>query len=245
MNDRFYNCPALWGPKNGAGGDYGGKSDEQLVEDSGEIHTIKNYLEPDVYADLMRQHCGAGTTSRGELSVTKARIEEAAKDSLTAHASSGELSRTESQIEEAVKDVIESQTENKKDVTESRIAEPVNDVTESQMEEAVKDVTEFQKEEVLKESATGNSSETADFGSSSNDSKTTETTTSAGIAGNESTHFDPTCKDCLQPTRDPSAKELVMFLHALRYSGPDFDFSTPMPDWASETWDEEEKWKVY
>jgi len=60
-----------------------------------------------------------------------------------------------------------------------------------------------------------------------------------------SPEYDPTCKDCVQPTRDPNTQELVMFLHALRYSGPDFDFSTPLPEWATEDWNEEDEWKLY
>ena len=47
---------------------------------------------------------------------------------------------------------------------------------------------------------------------------------------------DETCKDCKRLFREPEQEELVMYLHALRYNGPDWDFSSPMPDWAAEDW---------
>ncbi|CAH2328977.1 RNA pseudouridylate synthase domain-containing 2 [Pelobates cultripes] len=47
---------------------------------------------------------------------------------------------------------------------------------------------------------------------------------------------DPLCGECKLVRPDPCPKDLVMYLHALRYKGSDFDFSTEMPDWASEDW---------
>merc|ERR1712142_1279064 len=58
MNDRFYNSPPLWGPKNGAGGDFGGKTDEQLLEDAARIHSVYNYLGADLYSELVQKHFG-------------------------------------------------------------------------------------------------------------------------------------------------------------------------------------------
>uniref|UniRef100_A0A8C5PCZ8 Pseudouridylate synthase RPUSD2 n=1 Tax=Leptobrachium leishanense TaxID=445787 RepID=A0A8C5PCZ8_9ANUR len=48
--------------------------------------------------------------------------------------------------------------------------------------------------------------------------------------------IDPLCGECKISRLDPSPKDLVMFLHALRYKGSDFDFSSEMPEWASEDW---------
>uniref|UniRef100_K7G1H0 Pseudouridine synthase n=1 Tax=Pelodiscus sinensis TaxID=13735 RepID=K7G1H0_PELSI len=49
---------------------------------------------------------------------------------------------------------------------------------------------------------------------------------------------DPLCEDCKIVRQDPSPKELVMYLHALRYKGAEFEYSSKMPDWALEDWDE-------
>lgn len=42
--------------------------------------------------------------------------------------------------------------------------------------------------------------------------------------------------ECKLVRPDPTEKELIMYLHALRYKGPDFEYSTQLPDWAKEDW---------
>lgn len=49
---------------------------------------------------------------------------------------------------------------------------------------------------------------------------------------------DPLCVECKVPRRDPSPRELVMFLHALRYKGAGFEYCSKMPEWALEDWEE-------
>ncbi|XP_028294809.1 pseudouridylate synthase RPUSD2 [Gouania willdenowi] len=47
---------------------------------------------------------------------------------------------------------------------------------------------------------------------------------------------DHLCNECKLVRADPTDKELIMYLHALRYKGPDFEYSTPLPDWAKDDW---------
>ncbi|XP_046573302.1 LOW QUALITY PROTEIN: RNA pseudouridine synthase 7-like [Haliotis rubra] len=47
---------------------------------------------------------------------------------------------------------------------------------------------------------------------------------------------DPSCSSCRLKYVDPRKEELVMYLHALKYAGPDWEYSTPLPDWAKEDW---------
>lgn len=47
---------------------------------------------------------------------------------------------------------------------------------------------------------------------------------------------DHLCSECGLVRPDPTEAELTMFLHALRYKGPDFEYSTCLPDWAKEEW---------
>ncbi|KAM3595071.1 uncharacterized protein V6R79_017901 [Siganus canaliculatus] len=47
---------------------------------------------------------------------------------------------------------------------------------------------------------------------------------------------DHLCSECKLTRADPTEKELIMYLHALRYKGPDFEYSTRLPDWAKEDW---------
>lgn len=66
-----------------------------------------------------------------------------------------------------------------------------------------------------------------------NDSKNDEhptTTKSDGFVR------DNLCGECKIVRPDPTEKDLVMYLHALSYKGPDFEYSTRLPDWAKEDW---------
>jgi len=43
---------------------------------------------------------------------------------------------------------------------------------------------------------------------------------------------DPICEKCRHPPADPEPKDLILFLHALKYTGPAWSFETELPDWA-------------
>ncbi|KAJ0008945.1 hypothetical protein NQD34_016360 [Periophthalmus magnuspinnatus] len=58
----------------------------------------------------------------------------------------------------------------------------------------------------------------------------------SAIASNSK--LDHLCSECKLIRADPTEKELIMYLHALRYKGPDFEYSTHLPDWAKEDWKE-------
>uniref|UniRef100_A0A8C2VL65 Pseudouridylate synthase RPUSD2 n=1 Tax=Chinchilla lanigera TaxID=34839 RepID=A0A8C2VL65_CHILA len=47
---------------------------------------------------------------------------------------------------------------------------------------------------------------------------------------------DPLCTECRLVRQDPLPQDLVMFLHALCYKGPDFEYVSPMPAWAQDDW---------
>lgn len=49
---------------------------------------------------------------------------------------------------------------------------------------------------------------------------------------------DNLCSECKIVRPDPTEKDLIMYLHALRYKGPDFEYSTLLPDWAKDDWAE-------
>lgn len=50
---------------------------------------------------------------------------------------------------------------------------------------------------------------------------------------------DPLCAECRVLRQDPLPQDLVMFLHALRYKGPDFEYVSPIPAWAQADWQED------
>ena len=204
MNDRFYNSPALWGPANGAGGDYGGKTDEQLLEDAAKIHAVVNYLDPEMYSELLRKHGGDDDAEGGKRADDKEQDEECDQPAKKAKTDSDGVSTMDLNVDAcgAAGERFEANDAKLEKLTTESVDAPVNSPKKLDCNSEVKRIQ-------------------------------------------SSPEYDPTCKDCVQPTRDPSTQELVMFLHALRYSGPDFDFSTPMPDWATENWNEEDEWKLY
>ncbi|XP_066133181.1 pseudouridylate synthase RPUSD2 [Saccopteryx bilineata] len=56
------------------------------------------------------------------------------------------------------------------------------------------------------------------------------------IVGQE---IDPLCAECRVVRQDPLPRDLVMFLHALRYKGPGFEYFSSMPTWAQEDWQQD------
>jgi len=47
---------------------------------------------------------------------------------------------------------------------------------------------------------------------------------------------DPYCKECKIQYKDPKPEDLIMYLHAFKYSGPDWLYETPLPLWANVNW---------
>ncbi|NXD17017.1 RUSD2 protein, partial [Nothocercus nigrocapillus] len=69
-----------------------------------------------------------------------------------------------------------------------------------------------------------------------------ETSSCEGLDGSvgeeDAEEKDPLCLECQITRRDPSPRELVMYLHALRYKGAGFEYCSKMPPWAMEDWRE-------
>ncbi|XP_072120733.1 pseudouridylate synthase RPUSD2 isoform X1 [Mobula birostris] len=49
---------------------------------------------------------------------------------------------------------------------------------------------------------------------------------------------DKLCGECRLVRKDPLPEDLVMYLHALKYTGPDWEYSSPLPAWAAADWDQ-------
>ncbi len=46
------------------------------------------------------------------------------------------------------------------------------------------------------------------------------------------------CQDCKRPLPDPRPEQMYIWLHALRYSGPDWSYCCDMPAWAADDYDD-------
>ena len=51
--------------------------------------------------------------------------------------------------------------------------------------------------------------------------------------GDEDEFYDPDCKECRTNYRDPPPETLLIYLHALRYSGEGWSYQTDIPQWAN------------
>ncbi|RUS72827.1 hypothetical protein EGW08_019420 [Elysia chlorotica] len=52
--------------------------------------------------------------------------------------------------------------------------------------------------------------------------------------------IDTGCSLCKRIPVEPKERDMVMFLHALKYKGPDWEYETSLPDWAKADWSLEE-----
>lgn len=50
--------------------------------------------------------------------------------------------------------------------------------------------------------------------------------------------MDKWCENCRKEMPEPKPSELVMYLHAVKFKGPDWDYSTDLPEWARADWKE-------
>ncbi|XP_042194074.1 RNA pseudouridylate synthase domain-containing protein 2 [Callorhinchus milii] len=59
---------------------------------------------------------------------------------------------------------------------------------------------------------------------------------SEGVGSRPQGVKDPLCGECKLVRTDPSPGDLMMYLHALRYKTPDWEYATELPSWAREDW---------
>ncbi|XP_050390895.1 uncharacterized protein LOC126810023 [Patella vulgata] len=52
----------------------------------------------------------------------------------------------------------------------------------------------------------------------------------------EKWNVDPDCEECKLKYLNPSPADLILYLHAYKYKGPDWEYEASLPDWASEDW---------
>ena len=55
----------------------------------------------------------------------------------------------------------------------------------------------------------------------------------AAVEDEKGPNFDPDCQECRLQYKDPPPDTLVMFLHALKYSGEGWQYQTDLPKWAT------------
>ncbi|KAG8238538.1 hypothetical protein J437_LFUL018352 [Ladona fulva] len=184
VNDPLYNH-TVFGPSKGRGGDFGGKSDEDLIRDLISIHNAENWL---------------GVLD-GEVEVRM--VEKPVVEERPPPKKPEIDVKNEVKCEKTLSNVNCRISESSRDIKEGRVTV----ATQTAEEEEVEFETNFIPKPL----------ETFDPSLMSH---------------------DPNCHECKVSYRDPKPGDLVMYLHAWKYKGPDWSFETELPKWASSDWAE-------
>ncbi|KAM4625960.1 pseudouridylate synthase RPUSD2 [Polymixia lowei] len=216
LNDPIYGSSA-WGPHRGKGG-LVGKSDEELLKALVEEHRCKESLHLlDIPDDGVGQEGGnAGAEAR--VSGKQEKI-----DGLDGTCKPGEFDKkcetqkgatgVQEQCESRSSNSAGNEVSQGSSSTEMNPTQDISSNTDS--------ITELQCPVPTK----------------SRDDQTEANGSSQQISPRTRDHL---CSECKLVRPDPTEKELIMYLHALRYKGPDFEYCTQLPDWAKEDWVEDE-----
>ncbi|XP_055016007.1 RNA pseudouridylate synthase domain-containing protein 2 [Boleophthalmus pectinirostris] len=106
-------------------------------------------------------------------------------------------------------------------------------------EDAIREAEEIKTKNICKDGTDATDSSIKDnYSSSENPVKGSDAEFSAPSAIATNSELDHLCSECKLVRADPTEKELIMYLHALRYKGPEFEYSTHLPEWAEEDWKE-------
>lgn len=212
LHDPVYGS-AAWGPQRGKGG-LVGKSDEELLQALVEEHRSKESLHlldiPDDGIGLVQEE---GNTEAG------ASGKEAKIDRLDG-SSEPERSGESCQTPRGCDGHTDVDTKEQKDCNLSSSSNTVTEVSQGTSSTAINTTKDL--------NSNNNSLK-------SNGNQTEATDSSQQVCPGTRDHL---CSECKLVRPDPTERELIMYLHALRYKGPDFEYCTELPDWAKEDWTE-------
>ncbi|XP_071399948.1 pseudouridylate synthase RPUSD2 isoform X3 [Centroberyx affinis] len=209
LNDPIYRSSA-WGPHRGKGGQVG-KSDEELLQALVEEHRSKESLHmldiPDDAVGLVQEEGNTEPWASGKEENTD-KLDGTSKTDETV-----ESFQTQKDMCGAHKKLgTQVQTECNPSSSSDTVKSEVKDINSNS-----NSLVDSQCPAPTK--SNGNQTEAAD--------------SSQQIPPGTRDHL---CSECKLVRPDPTEQELVMYLHALRYKGPDFEYSTQLPDWAKDDW---------
>uniref|UniRef100_UPI00358E71F6 pseudouridylate synthase RPUSD2-like n=1 Tax=Myxine glutinosa TaxID=7769 RepID=UPI00358E71F6 len=210
LQDPVYNSP-VWGAAGGRGGNFL-VSDEKLLLDLEEEYKKVNIVLPPHNFD---------ETGRSKKEVSCAGLDEVKKLE-----EQEEVTASVETRENCFEDKLENATNNDQAALEEHLLEQKPaDLDEDKKQAQGLDELVMELEECVDDV----------------DVNTSEASKSSRITSlQKAVTYDSLCSECQVTRPDPKPTELVMCLHALRYKGPDWEFSTPMPVWAHADWSEDD-----
>jgi len=214
MNDPLYNH-TVFGPEKGKGGNIG-KTDEKLIADLISIHNAENWLGMDGDTELSMFNKGDEVDGKADIATKILPLE----SSLIANKKEGCVNATVHSVHHNNFDpanplsCIENNPLIPRNCTITR-PPPITRPCRSPV--------------VLRQPL-----ESAPLVESEDDELLAKNKEYRYVP--EKMTWDPNCYECKVRYRDPKSKDLVMYLHAWRYKGPDWQFETRLPQWAEPAW---------
>jgi RluA family pseudouridine synthase len=219
VNDPLYNSSAF-GPNKGKGGDIGGKTHQELINELIYLHSAESWID-----------CENETTEQAINSDLVLNKSYSIDGNKTNHKFLDENSATKMETDHGCEN------------TQHTIMKRENSLihNSSQNSNAVKTTNNAD----MKDSST----KAIDLKKSSSEGKTPVSSLNTDAIHVESTLsdnnqtfdekkliIDLNCKECSTSFSDPTKEDLVMYLHAYKYSGDSWSFETKLPEWANENW---------
>ena len=217
VNDPLYNSTAF-GPLKGKGGDIGGKSGQELINDLIRLHSAENWV------DSVMDNCEASTPNSlhsNDSSLKEGRAKTNGDLCLNANLEQPDIApkcdgtvkgyKNEMVIEP---DTLESHSKcSNKNLLEKAATPPgLRTLDQKEIDGQASSLATNQNPENIKENSVQN------------------------VLDKCKLIIDPCCKECSMNFSDPTPQQLVMYLHAYKYSGENWSFETKLPEWADENW---------
>jgi len=220
VNDPLYNH-IVFGPEKGKDGNIG-KSDEELIQDLISIHNAENWLGGDG-DEFAPSFFSSGSTEDNSLATTPTGID----------------FKTENQKEAATSPVLSDvvpavPVEENKPETEAALKE------NTEPENATPTITSTATTTAVSSSSDNDSSKEKTVEVINSSTRTDEDQPGDSTYDSDKLTCDEHCYECKVRFRDPKPRDLMMFLHAWRYTGPDWSYETKLPPWAQAEWTHEE-----
>ncbi|XP_052129477.1 pseudouridylate synthase RPUSD2-like isoform X1 [Frankliniella occidentalis] len=242
VNDPLYNH-VVFGPNKGKGGLIG-KADDELIRDLVNIHNAENWLGMDGDTDLsMFKPLGReldedkGDEDDGDVSREPSpcgSCEDAPGPSFTNNNNSTTLNNNivSGLVNPSSSSVVAALAPNS-------VANGMASTSTSTATGMVSTSTSM-----ASPSPSGSTSSSASGSSSGGGGNKVTVATQTGhespdlaFQQDKMTH-DPHCYECKVRYRDPKPRDLIMYLHAWKFRGPDWSYETELPEWSKVDWSE-------
>ena len=230
VNDPLYNSSAF-GPSKGKGGDIGGKSYQQLIDDLIRLHNAENWVEFE--CDIQNENISSNSNLDGSSNVEEHEHEtiEAPKETNTVSDLNDVTEHDAKSGNKEYANTIQYLNGHNENAYNDDKEGNVEQVKSEELSMGIGEIKDTQELSV----GTGmgfNNGRNQDAVSN----KKLLVETNQTLFDRNKLSVDKNCQECSVSFCDPKPEELVMYLHAYKYSGEGWSYETKLPEWANENW---------